>query len=284
MPRPAYRGSVLSTGGGSGTVGGGTGSTDRAALRASGAGGVTAQGSDLLIGDAAGGLLPLSSAGGNVIALQPVAGISALQLGTVASGVNYATITPGATGSPVVLGSAGADAAVGISLAPKGAGNVLIASGTVQLGGTTSSYGGIYAGGTTGGMVWILDAVGNPGGTKSSSIRVQSGSFSSTQETVRLDSNGGGRVEIASGGQTAWSSTSVAGAAPDAGFKRAAAAVVQPTNGSSGFGQLRFDGSTGAGTPLLGSNCPASSLTSPYSWLKIQAQDGTPCVIPAYAV
>jgi len=40
--------------------------------------------------------------------------------------------------------------------------------------------------------------------------------------------------------------------------------------------------STGAGTPLLGTNCPASTLTAPYTWLKVETSDGSTVYIPAW--
>lgn len=46
-----------------------TGSTDKAALRASGTGGATTQGSDLVIADVAGGVLSLTSSGSNILNL-----------------------------------------------------------------------------------------------------------------------------------------------------------------------------------------------------------------------
>lgn len=51
-------------------------------------------------------------------------------------------------------------------------------------------------------------------------------------------------------------------------------------------GKLRFSGSqysTGAGTPQLGSNCPASTLTAPNTWLEIEKSDGTTVYVPAWA-
>lgn len=40
--------------------------------------------------------------------------------------------------------------------------------------------------------------------------------------------------------------------------------------------------STGAGTPLLGTNCPASTLTAPYTWVKITTSDGSTAYLPAW--
>lgn len=41
-------------------------------------------------------------------------------------------------------------------------------------------------------------------------------------------------------------------------------------------------GSLGVGIPLVGANCPAGLLTAPYTWVRILAADGTPCVFAAY--
>lgn len=49
-------------------------------------------------------------------------------------------------------------------------------------------------------------------------------------------------------------------------------------------GYLKFDAnnSTGSGTPLLGSNCPASTLTAPYTWIEIRTSDGSTAYIPVW--
>jgi hypothetical protein len=41
-------------------------------------------------------------------------------------------------------------------------------------------------------------------------------------------------------------------------------------------------GSTGSGTASLGTNCPASVLTAPYTWIEVTAPDGTLCVQPIW--
>lgn len=51
-------------------------------------------------------------------------------------------------------------------------------------------------------------------------------------------------------------------------------------------GNLMFSASqysTGAGTPQLGTNCPASTLTAPNTWLKFEKSDGTVVYVPAWA-
>jgi hypothetical protein len=45
---------------------------------------------------------------------------------------------------------------------------------------------------------------------------------------------------------------------------------------------LAMYGSTGAGSALLGTNSPASTLTAPYTWLKMLAPDGSVVYLPAW--
>jgi hypothetical protein len=40
--------------------------------------------------------------------------------------------------------------------------------------------------------------------------------------------------------------------------------------------------STGAGTALLGTNCPAVTVSAPFKWLKIKTQDGSTAYIPVW--
>jgi hypothetical protein len=40
--------------------------------------------------------------------------------------------------------------------------------------------------------------------------------------------------------------------------------------------------STAAGVPLLGSNCPATTLSAPFKWFKVKTQDGSTAYIPAW--
>lgn len=42
------------------------------------------------------------------------------------------------------------------------------------------------------------------------------------------------------------------------------------------------DNSTGSGTPILGTNCPATTLTAPYTWLKFISSDGSTVYVPAW--
>lgn len=39
---------------------------------------------------------------------------------------------------------------------------------------------------------------------------------------------------------------------------------------------------TGSGTPTLGANCPATTLTAPYKWLKMETDDGSTVYVPAW--
>lgn len=50
-------------------------------------------------------------------------------------------------------------------------------------------------------------------------------------------------------------------------------------------GFFKFTGgshSTGSGAPLLGTNCPASTVGSPNTWLNFKKSDGTTCYVPAW--
>ena len=40
--------------------------------------------------------------------------------------------------------------------------------------------------------------------------------------------------------------------------------------------------STGAGTPLVGTNCPAVTVSAPYTWIKMKSSDGSTVYIPAW--
>ena len=45
---------------------------------------------------------------------------------------------------------------------------------------------------------------------------------------------------------------------------------------------IAISGSTGSGTPIFGSNCPATTLASPFTWIQATLQDGTVVYIPAW--
>lgn len=284
MARPFYRGAPLAGGGGSGTVAGSTGATDKAALRASGSGGATVQNSDLVIGDVTGGILPLSSASGSIVAIQPVAGIDALRLGTVTSGVNYAAINPSISGANVSLGVGGADATIGISITPKNNGKILLnTTGLIQISGTTSASPALFSAGGGDLSVRLADD-SNYGNIRANVFAAFTGSTYNAQ-IVPGGLGGHGLVAVDSdGGFFFSSSNATVNTMKDAGIVRRSAGVIQPSDGSAtGFGQMRCDGTTGAGAPLFGTNSPASTLTNPYSWLKFKAPDGTQVYVPAWA-
>lgn len=69
MPKPFYRGALLSGGGGGGTIGGSTGTVDNAALRADGGGGATLQASAVVISDPAAGVVTITTTSGAKINL-----------------------------------------------------------------------------------------------------------------------------------------------------------------------------------------------------------------------
>lgn len=83
----------------------------------------------------------------------------------------------------------------------------------------------------------------------------------------------------------------------------AAVALVINANNAAGSVQLRAGGgsagvevqsdgimkvmtsgqeATGAGTPVFGSNCPATTLTAPFKWLKFRTSDGSLVYVPAW--
>lgn len=39
---------------------------------------------------------------------------------------------------------------------------------------------------------------------------------------------------------------------------------------------------TGVGVTLWGTNCPAGTVSAPYTWIRVIAPDGSVCFIPAY--
>ena len=51
---------------------------------------------------------------------------------------------------------------------------------------------------------------------------------------------------------------------------------------ASGTAMVAIEGTTGAGTALLGTNCPAVTATAPYTWLEMLGPDGSTLYVPAY--
>lgn len=81
-----------------------------------------------------------------------------------------------------------------------------------------------------------------------------------------------------------WSNgTNESSGAKDIGLARAGAGILKVTDGGAGAGQLQLDGTTGAGTPSLGTNSPASTLAAPNTWLTVKKLDGTQLYVPAWA-
>jgi len=39
---------------------------------------------------------------------------------------------------------------------------------------------------------------------------------------------------------------------------------------------------TGVGVPLWGTNCPASTVAAPYTWIRVVVLDGSVCYVPCY--
>lgn len=61
-------------------------------------------------------------------------------------------------------------------------------------------------------------------------------------------------------------------------------AASEPTTGGLFTTAPQFSGpnTTGAGSAAFGANCPASTLTAPYTWVQVQVADGSKCWIPAF--
>ena len=60
--------------------------------------------------------------------------------------------------------------------------------------------------------------------------------------------------------------------------------IMTITSTSTVNGNLKFGGlnTTGAGTALLGTNCPADTSSAPYTWIKVLAADNSVCYIPVW--
>lgn len=86
----------------------------------------------------------------------------------------------------------------------------------------------------------------------------------------------GGRFEIVGAGTT-WMNITLAGMATLAGGSSTTAGLVM----NAGLIQY-FGNTTGAGTPLLSTNCPAVTVTAPYTWIKAMAADGSIIYSPAW--
>lgn len=75
--------------------------------------------------------------------------------------------------------------------------------------------------------------------------------------------------------------------APSVGTNQRAISVEAGTayfgGGITMGGQIQFfSSSTGAGTPLLATNCPAVTATAPYVWLKCLSDDGSQVYVPCW--
>ena len=59
----------------------------------------------------------------------------------------------------------------------------------------------------------------------------------------------------------------------------AGASIALPLNANVQFSGVN---TTGAGSAALGSNCPATTLTAPYKWVRVLASDGSVCFMPIW--
>ena len=61
--------------------------------------------------------------------------------------------------------------------------------------------------------------------------------------------------------------------------------VELPSGVTLSLGTVRFTSgltATGAGVPLWGANCPAGTVSAPYTWIRVVVPDGSIAYIPAY--
>ena len=119
---------------------------------------------------------------------------------TTGSAVNHLEVTNNAAGSNPILGAAGGDTNIGIALAPKGTGEVVVAAGNLNYGGTAVTSTGaeinLIAGGTARGTTAVADGDGmlvNDAGTMRMTT-VQ------TVKTYMTAGVGGGLAFLASSG------------------------------------------------------------------------------------
>ena len=51
---------------------------------------------------------------------------------------------------------------------------------------------------------------------------------------------------------------------------------------AASFKTVAANESTGAGTALLATNCPASTVSAPFTWIKVNTSDGSVCYFPVW--
>lgn len=244
----------------SGGIGGSTGATDNAALRADEVGGSTSQGSGLIIGDVSGSSLPLSTQAGNAIAITataPTAANGASQAGKAASltaspavasldtagaaAGGAVTITSGAAARLTSGNAAGGD----INLMP-GAGVGTGAPGAVAIPSTrsirfTDTPGATSHASFKSATVGYLNAYDNGGaaGSFSAANFVAGGDDTPANSTIWI---GAGSVRVGSGGIYGFSSaatTPPGSTTSDTRISRAAAGVLRVGAGSGAIGALQ---------------------------------------------
>lgn len=266
------------SGGGSGDFVGPASSTDNAAVRFDGTTGKLAQNSILSIADTDALTTPALALGtdlntgvswvGGADKLSLVAGgKEALRVNTATSAVNYLNLTPSAAAAPIILAGAGTDTDIGIRLAPKGAGQVEIPFGTSGAPGiafTTALTRGIY--GANGGLHFSI----------------------ATSNTFGVTSTG---PVINSSGVCGFSNGSPDAGAVTVAFSRVADGVVALGTGANGNTagtlhlaniKLTAGNTTGAGTALLSTNCPAVTASAPFTWFTVITSDGSTGFIPVW--
>lgn len=193
----------------------------------------------------------------------------------------------------IVLGglTLGALSSVAILQAPSGSEGISLPSRTAEffvnfpgppVGGT-----GFYAkgDGSVGTFRNILDdgtGAIKAGGAITS---VASGSIGSNQAVLKAGSSGalavgtdgGGRLQL-DGAGTFGGVTTAHSVLDDGSGAAAFGGLVDISAGGLKFGT----GALGGGTAELGSSCPATSPSSPVTWLRVQLQDGSTAYLPAW--
>lgn len=276
---PRFQGIPSSSGGVAGPSGGS--STDNALVRWDGTTGDTVQNSLLYSPDTDGLTTPalalatdtdtgLSWPAANTLRIAAGGKASAI-FNTATNAVNYLDITPSAASANIVLASAGTDSTIGITVTPKGNGNLLFNStGTLQIGGTTSSYPTLAANGTSGVLNVYAANVPGTGGINTSQLRIWD---TGPQMVVDIGRSALSKIGLQSGGVFGFTSsaTSADSSSLDAALSRVAAAVI-------GFGTAAPGSVAGwfqyAGQSFLAADATNATTTMAATGLSVNVTQG----------
>ena len=191
-----------------------------------------------------------------------------------------------ATTGNFLIGPSGTDGNYKLDIQASGS------SGTMRVfdqGGAGSTLAVVQAGASQSGNLqeWrnnagtVTSAVDNVGQVFSASFITNSG----TSALVTAQNT----LKIYNAGQIVWSSTSGYSGSADLGLARNSAGVFEINSGTAGTYRdlkLRYlnssANSTGAGSALLGANSPAVTLTAPYTWVEMRANDNSVVYFPVW--